>query len=130
MRRPDRDRAAVPQPDAGRVVVKALLRAADRLGLTAQRDLAEILGVSAPTVSRLVAGGRALDPASSEGQRALLFLRIWRSLDAMVGGDAAAAASWFSSVNHHLGATPADLVRSIVGLVHVADYLDAMRGKV
>lgn len=118
------------QPEPTAVVVKALLRAADRVGLTAQKDLADLLGVSAPTISRLVHGTRPLDLTSSEGERALLFLRIWRSLDALVGGDDGAARAWFQADNRHLGGTPAELVRSIIGLVHVADYLDAMRGKV
>ncbi|HWM84380.1 MAG TPA: antitoxin Xre/MbcA/ParS toxin-binding domain-containing protein [Kofleriaceae bacterium] len=109
---------------------KALVRATARLGLTSQRELAEVLGVSAPTVSRLLRGARPLHPASNEGQRATLFLRIWRSLDALVGGDEKAATAWFHASNHHLGACPAELARTITGLVHVADYLDAMRGKV
>lgn len=109
---------------------KALVRASARLGLTSQKELAEVLGVSPPTVSRLLRGSRPLDPSSNEGQRATLFLRIWRSLDALVGGDERAASAWFHAANHHLGATPAELARSITGLVHVADYLDAMRGKV
>ncbi|HLU64830.1 MAG TPA: antitoxin Xre/MbcA/ParS toxin-binding domain-containing protein [Kofleriaceae bacterium] len=121
-------RAGAPDPTA--VLVKALVRAAERIGLTAQKDLAEVLGVSPPTISRLVAGSRPLDPRSSEGERALLLLRIWRSLDALVGGDDGAARDWFQADNRHLGGVPAELVRSITGLVHVADYLDAMRGKV
>jgi hypothetical protein len=31
--------------------------------------------------------------------------------------------------NHHLNGTPAEMVRSVPGLVHVVEYLDAMRGK-
>jgi DNA-directed RNA polymerase specialized sigma24 family protein len=115
---------------AGAVLSKALVRASARLGLTSQKELAEILGVSAPTVSRLLRGARPLDPDSNEGQRATLFLRIWRSLDALVGGDDSAATAWFHAANHHLGARPVELARKIDGLVHVADYLDAMRGKV
>ncbi len=98
--------------------------------MPSQKELAEVLGVSAPTVSRLLRGGRPLDPSSNAGQRATLFLRIWRSLDALVGGDEDAASAWFHAANHHLGARPVELARSIPGLVHVADYLDAMRGKV
>lgn len=115
---------------AGAVLSKALVRASARLGVTSQKELAEVLGVSAPTVSRLLRGARPLDPGSNEGQRATLFLRIWRSLDALVGGDERAATAWFHASNHHLGGRPVELARSITGLVHVADYLDAMRGKV
>jgi uncharacterized protein (DUF2384 family) len=130
MARPSSSSRPAGQPAPHAVVVKALLRAADRVGLTAQKDLAELLGVSPPTISRLVHGTRPLDLNSSEGERALLFLRIWRSLDALVGGDDGAARAWFQADNQHLGGPPAELVRSIIGLVHVADYLDAMRGKV
>lgn len=116
---------------AGAVLSKALLRASEQLGIGSQKELAEVLGVSAPSISRLRSGSRPLDPSSNEGQRATLFLRIWRSLDALVGGDERAAAAWFHAENHHLGGSkPAELARSITGLVHVADYLDAMRGKV
>ena len=125
--------SAIPATDdarAGAVLSKALLRASEQLGIGSQKELAEVLGVSAPSISRLRSGSRPLDPSSNEGQRATLFLRIWRSLDALVGGDERAAAAWFHAENHHLGGKPVELARSITGLVHVADYLDAMRGKV
>ncbi|HYX65452.1 MAG TPA: antitoxin Xre-like helix-turn-helix domain-containing protein, partial [Burkholderiales bacterium] len=66
-----------PAPDA--VLTKAVLRAADLLGLSS-RALARILGVSEASVSRLVSGSRAIDPASKEGELALLLVRVYRSL--------------------------------------------------
>ncbi len=121
-------RRAVPAParDAA-VLSKAFLRAASELGLT-HRDAARLLGVSEATVSRLAAG-RPIDPASKEGEIALLFLRIFRSLDALVGGDAAQAREWLRSRNRHLGGAPAELIATLPGIVRVAEYLDAMRGK-
>jgi len=41
---------------------------------------------SEASVSRLQTG-RGLDPETKEGELALLFLRLYRSLDALVGGD-------------------------------------------
>lgn len=118
------------EPDtarAGRVLGKAVLRAADASGLS-RRALARILGVSEATLSR-AAHGRPLDPASKEGELALAFLRVWRSLDALVGGDAAQARAWLHADNRHLGGVPAHLLESAAGLFHVAGYLDALRGR-
>lgn len=114
-------------PDSGAVLTRATLRAADKLGLS-QRDLAKLLGVSPASLSRL-ARGRAIDPAGKEGELALLFLRLFRSLDALVGGDESAARAWFHARNLHLDAVPAELVARVDGLVHVVEYLDAMRGR-
>lgn len=117
--------AAAPRADL--ILTRAFLRAAERLGLS-QKDLAPVLGVSPSTLSRLPQ--RPLDPRSKEGELALLFLRLYRSLDALLGGDAEACRRWFQARNTHLDGVPAELVRSVTGLVHVIEYLDAMRGKV
>ncbi len=115
------------QPDAGGVVAKAFVRAGKALAL-GQQDLAEIVGVSAASLSR-IAAGRALRPESKEFELALLFLRVYRSIDALVGGREEKCARWFHAENDHLRGVPAELVKSVTGLVHVAEYLDAMRGK-
>jgi hypothetical protein len=109
------------------VLTKATLRAARLLGLT-DAALGEVLGVSGASVSRLGGGRRTIGPANKEGQLAILFLRMFRSLDALLG-DAASGRGWLHAENSHLGGVPADLIRSVEGLVHVAQYLDAMRGK-
>jgi transcriptional regulator with XRE-family HTH domain len=111
---------------APRVVTKAVRRVAQKLDVS-QKDLARILGVSEATVSRL-ASGKTLDLDRKAGELALLFVRVFRSLDALVG-DEAKARAWFYAHNDHLGGVPAERVRTVEGLVHVAEYLDAMRGK-
>jgi hypothetical protein len=121
---------ARPAPAAPRrhlVLTRATLRAAELLGL-ARKDLAVVLGVSPSTVSRL--DERPLDPARKEGELAVLFLRLFRSLDALLGGDTAKAREWMHAPNRHLGGVPAERVRSVGGLVDAIEYLDAMRGKV
>jgi transcriptional regulator with XRE-family HTH domain len=118
-------RSAAPRADL--VLTRAVLRAAERLGLS-QRELAAVVGVSPSTLSRLPR--RPLDPRRKEGELAILFVRLYRSLDALLGGDTEKARRWLHSDNHHLGGTPAELVRSVTGLVHVIQYLDAMRGKI
>jgi len=116
------------RPGEAAVVGKALIRAAQLLGLS-QRELGAVVGMSASSVSRLFAGKLRIDPDSKEGELALLFLRLFRSLDALVGGSAEAARAWLRSENHHLGGIPAERIRTIQGLVDVVAYLDAMRGK-
>lgn len=113
-------------PRAAVVLTKALLNVARLLELR-QRELADILGASEASVSRL-RSGRLLDPASKEGELALLLLRVFRSLDAMVGGDARARIAWLQSHNHHLAGVPAERLRTVEGLTDVVRYLDAMRG--
>lgn len=117
--------AATPRPDA--VLAKAVLAAASRLGLR-HRHLAAVLGASEASVSRLQRG-RGIDPASKEGELALLFVRLYRSLDSLVGGDDTRAHRWLHAENTHLGGVPAERIRSVQGLVDVVQYLDAMRGK-
>lgn len=115
----------MPQPPA--VLTEAVLAASTRLGLRA-RHLAAIIGTSEASVSRLRTG-RTLDPAQKEGELALLLLRLYRSLDALVGGDDEKAKAWLHADNDHLGGVPADRIRTVEGLVDVIQYLDAMRGR-
>src|SRR5690606_26789386 len=58
---------------------------------------------------------------------ALLLLRLYRSLDALVGGSAESARVWLRSENFHLGGIPAERIRTIQGLVDVVAYLDGMQ---
>ncbi|HEX5971099.1 MAG TPA: MbcA/ParS/Xre antitoxin family protein [Gemmatimonadaceae bacterium] len=119
--------ALTTHPEPSTVLAKATLAAAERLGLRS-RQLAGVIGSSEASVSRL-RSGRGLDPPSKEGELALLFLRLYRSLDALVGGDDVKARDWLHAGNLHLRGVPADRIRSVEGLVDVVQYLDAMRGR-
>jgi transcriptional regulator with XRE-family HTH domain len=118
-----------PAADAGAVLSHATVRAARFLGL-AQSDLAPIIGVSAATLSRLANGQRHLEPGSKPWQLAALFVRLFRSLDAIVGSDDSAAQAWLRSRNTALGGVPLDLIRDPAGLVRTVDYLDAARARI
>ncbi len=118
---------SLPSAESGPVLARATISAAGRLGLR-NRQLGEIIGTSEASISRL-RGGRGLDPDRKEGELALLFLRLYRSLDALVGGDDAKARAWLHSQNDHLGGIPADRIRTVEGLIYVIQYLDAMRGR-
>ena len=107
---------------------KAVSRAGELLGLS-QQSLATILGVSRPTVTRLVRGRYALSRhRAHEWEMATLFVRLFRSLDALVGHGETARA-WLNGPNTDLGARPFELVLSAEGLVRVLHYLDAHRGR-
>ncbi|HEX6575190.1 MAG TPA: MbcA/ParS/Xre antitoxin family protein [Gemmatimonadaceae bacterium] len=114
-------------PSPAPVLAKATLAAARRLDLR-NKQLAGIIGTSEAFVSRLKTG-RGLDPARTEGQLALLFLRLYRSLDALVGGDDVKAREWLHAHSEHVRGIPAERIRTVEGLVDVVQYLDAMRGR-
>ena len=122
-------RRPVQDADPARVLTKAALRAADILEVP-QRTLAEIIGVSASTVSRAANGGAPVDPDSKAGELARLWVRVFRSLDAIVGSNDAAARAWLNGANAAFGGEkPIDRVRSAEGLIHVLQYLDTARGR-
>jgi DNA-binding XRE family transcriptional regulator len=110
------------------VLTKATMRVAEQLAL-GQGALAKILGISAPTVSRMFKGKWLITENDSKTwELAVMLVRVFRSLGAMVGGNEEHVKEWFHAENTHLGGTPADLAATIEGLTNVARYLDAMRG--
>ena len=113
-------------PEAGAVLTKAALRAADRLGLSG-RQLADIVGVSEATVSRWKRGDSLLEPGSKPFELAALLVRTFRSLDAITGGDEAVARRWLAAPNTALAARPVERMAQVQGLVDVTTYLDARR---
>lgn len=114
------------RPDPGAVLTKAVLRSTTLLGLSSAA-LARVLGVSEASVSRLVAGARTIDPESKEGELALILVRVYRSLDALVGTDDAQRKAWMEGYSRALNGRPKDLIQRADGLVAVVSYLDAMR---
>ncbi len=107
----------VPSADPAAVLTKAVLSAAARLGLR-NRQMAVILGASEASMSRLKSG-RVIEPDSKQGELALLFLRLFRSLDALMGGDEGKARTWFQAENTHVGGVPAERIQRVEGLVDV-----------
>ena len=112
--------------DAGYVLAKATSRAAQLLGLSGAA-LARIIGVSEPTVSRIMKGEKALDPLSKEGELSLLLVRVYRSLDPLVGTDDQKRKDWMRGPNKALGGIPIKLIERADGLVATLSYLDGMR---
>lgn len=118
--------ATKPAPDPGAVLAKATARAAALLGLSGAA-LARTIGASEPTVSRILRGDRPLAPSSKEGELAALLVRVYRSLDALVGNDDRKRAAWMTTHHHALGGVPKELVQTVQGLVATLTYLDGMR---
>lgn len=120
--------AATPT-ERSAIVSKAVSRAASLLGLT-NAVLARTIGVSEATASRLRAGRFLLEPDTKPYELALLLVRLFRSLDAVVGGDEASLRSWMVTANRALGGVPRDLVQTATGLVAAVDYVDAARARI
>lgn len=120
---------AIAAVNPAQVLAKATMGAAELLGLKGPA-LSRILGISEATISRIQAGARGVDPASKEGELAILLIRVFRSLDALVGNDDAKRLAWMTSVNRALGGTPAQLIERTEGLVATLNYLDGMRAPI
>lgn len=115
--------------DRRRVLTTATMRAAETLGLTG-KDLAGILGVSEPTVSRMRKEEFHLQEGSKTFELAALFVRFFRSLDAISGGDERVAQAWLRNQNSALGGRPLEIIKSIPGLTNGLAYLDSRRAPV
>jgi Protein of unknown function (DUF2384) len=121
--------ASAHDPDAARVLSAATTRIAEFWQLSNAR-LGTMLGLSAPTVSRLRSGAYLLEPGSKPFELAQHLLRLFRSLDSWLGQDDAAARSWLATPNLDLGGPPLDQIATVRGLLRTSDYVDALRARV
>ena len=110
------------------ILTKALKNAAEYWGMN-NRQLGGIIGLSEATISRLRNDHYLLEHDSKPWQLAVVFLRVFRGLDAYMGGNAENERLWLQSNNTALGGIPADLMHNIEGLASVVQYVDYMRGQ-
>ena len=115
-----------PIPDPEMVLTKATINAAAMLDLTSA-ELAKTIGVSDATVSRYKSAQASIAPASKPGELALLLIRVFRSLDPLVGSDGELRKAWMHSPNKALNGVPATLILKPEGLASTLAYLDGMR---
>jgi hypothetical protein len=125
MRHPAKPTAAA----AGAVLTKALMRAAGFLGLS-NAVVARVVGVSESHVSRMAKGERELELGTKPAELAALLLRIYRSLDALVGNDERHRKEWMTSFNRAFNEAPKEAIQTVEGLARVARYLDGARALV
>jgi hypothetical protein len=112
-----------------RVLTEAVGRVARCWKLTNER-LGAILGLSPATASRLRSGGFELDRSTKAFELGQYLVRLFRSLDALMGSDDHASTSWLKAGNLDLGGRPIDLIRTVRGLNEVANYVDDYRAQV
>ncbi|HLU04641.1 MAG TPA: XRE family transcriptional regulator [Advenella sp.] len=117
-----------PKPAPEAVLAKAVLRAAEQLGLK-QAELAAVLGMHRTAISRLKTT-TSLDPDSKQGELALLLLRLARALFALTGGDEEWIRHFMRTPNKITGGIPAAQIETIQGMTTVLQFVDAIRGKV
>ena len=115
--------AAADAASSAAVLTKALLNAGRLLGLS-QSEIGLVVGRERTSLRR------DLDPDSKSGELALLLIRAYRSLHALVGGDPAALKHWMNTANRHTGGVPREQIKQIQGLNQVVEYLDAIRAKI
>jgi hypothetical protein len=115
-----------PLPQDAAIVSKAMIRAASELNIT-NVELSNIIGISQPQLSRIANSTTFIKKDSKDYELALLFIRVFRSLDALVGGDAASAASWIRHNNLAFGQVPIERLKKVQGLLDVLSYLDSRR---
>ncbi len=117
----------VSSPDL--LLSKATLRAAHLLHLS-NAELSDVLGVSEASLSRASNTGAPLSQNPKVHEVMALFIRLYRSLDAITGGDDAVSASWLRNQNTALGTRPITAIRTLSGLFDTIAYLDARRAVV
>ena len=109
--------------EPGQVLGKAVLRAAERLGIS-RDELGRVIGRDRSSISR-----SGVAPESKSGELALLLIRCYRSLAVMVDDDPAQIRHWMATKNRHTGGIPRRQIQTVPGLVAVTGYLDAIRAK-
>jgi Protein of unknown function (DUF2384) len=105
----------------GPLVTRAVLPVAAKLRLT-DRMIGHIIGVSDATLLRMHQGQFVLTKKPFE--LAVLLIRLFESLDRIVGGDEQSARSWLRSRNTILGGKPIERIQTISGLTETITYLE------
>ncbi len=104
------------------LLAKALRNAGKAMGLSLA-EVGIVVGKDRTSI------GRGIEPRSKSGELALLLIRCYRSLYALIGGQSREIQHWMRTPNHGTGGVPAEQVKSVQGLIRVVEYLDALRGK-
>lgn len=110
------------------VVTKAVIKAAEIFGLD-QHTLGNILGLSASSVSALLGGTYRLCGKKKEFELGLEFIRLFRAVDSLTGGNDISNRSWIFTHNTELGGRPIDIIKTSSGLIETVSYVNMYRRK-
>lgn len=110
------------------VLTKAVKKAADYWDIN-NKQLSGLLGLSESSISRLRKDQYYISYNSKHWEIAVKFLRIFRGLDAYMGGDIENEKLWLKANNKALGGMPLELMSNIGGLINVMQYIDHIRGQ-
>ena len=111
----------------GPLVTRAVLRVASTLRLTDEM-VGHVIGVSHTTLSRMRRGRYVLTKKPFE--LAVLLVRLFQTLDRIVGGDEQSARCWLRSHNTMLNGAPIDKIRTMSGLTETISYFETRTGRV
>lgn len=110
--------------DHSRVLSQAVVEAAGRLNISST-DLGEILGFSQSTSSRLLNQGYAIAEGSMTWELSAHFVRLYRSLSSLVGGDDELAKDWLTSPNKAFNQqAPIAYIKRVDGLINACEFLE------
>lgn len=116
--------------DRQRVLTKAVAEAAGRLQM-GPSEIKSVIGTSQPTASRLLNGKYSIPDGSKQWELSAHFVRLYRSLSSVVGGNDELARAWLKSPNQAFkGQPPLAAIKRIDGLLYACEYLDAHRARV
>lgn len=110
--------------DRNVLLAKAVLNTAEKFGLNSNQ-LARVLGVDYTTILQL----KSLDPDSKQGERALILIRIFRSLYELNGGDMSWMGRYMNSPNRLTGGIPFNQIQQEEGLIKVLESLERISPK-
>lgn len=119
-----RDIQATKTKDKQTIVMKAYINAYKTMGIS-DGHAAKLIGVGRSTLLRKL----SFETESKQSELQILFIRLYRSMFALFGGDLTSMKHWFEHNNKHIRGIPKDLCFTVTGLVNVNAYLDALRGK-
>lgn len=115
--------------DRSKVMTEATLNAAALMEIS-DVVLSEIIGVSAATLSRGRKSMNIIGSNKKAMEMSVLFVRIYRSLEAFASSDIAYVRRWLNSENRVLHGRPLELMATVVGIMAVVNYLDGARAKI
>jgi uncharacterized protein (DUF2384 family) len=106
------------------LVGRSVLQAGSRLDLSKKLTAAAI-GTSTSTLYRVDKGAPL--PSGKPYENALLLIRIYKNLAALLGADQTSMRYWMTTQNQHLDQQrPIEMVQTTEGLVRLSCYLDRM----